>query len=315
MQSTTARSNPATMGVLMGVGAYSLWGLFPAFWPLLAPAGAVEILAHRVAWTLVVTALLALLLGRWSVLRRLPARGWLLASSAAALIAVNWGTYIYGVNSDQVVETALGYFINPLVSVLLGVLVLRERLRRAQLVALVVAGAAVVVLTIDYGRVPVIALTLAFTFGGYGLIKKLIPLDSLSSLTAESTVLGPLAVGYVVWLEATGAGTFTDAGVGHVLLMIATGPVTTVPLLLFGAAARRVPLVTIGLLQYLTPTLQFAWGVLVNHEPMPPSRWIGFGLVWIGLVVFATDGVRAARRSRRATGEAREQAPTPTAGQ
>jgi len=303
------------MGVLMGVGAYSLWGLFPAFWPLLAPAGAVEILAHRVAWTLVVTALLALLLGRWSVLRRLPARGWLLASSAAALIAVNWGTYIYGVNSDQVVETALGYFINPLVSVLLGVLVLRERLRRAQLVALVVAGAAVVVLTIDYGRVPVIALTLAFTFGGYGLIKKLIPLDSLSSLTAESTVLGPLAVGYVVWLEATGAGTFTDAGVGHVLLMIATGPVTTVPLLLFGAAARRVPLVTIGLLQYLTPTLQFAWGVLVNHEPMPPSRWIGFGLVWIGLVVFATDGVRAARRSRRATGEAREQAPTPTAGQ
>lgn len=299
----------------MGVGAYSLWGLFPAFWPLLAPAGAVEILAHRVAWTLVVTALLALLLGRWSVLRRLPARGWLLASSAAALIAVNWGTYIYGVNSDQVVETALGYFINPLVSVLLGVLVLRERLRRAQLVALVVAGAAVVVLTIDYGRVPVIALTLAFTFGGYGLIKKLIPLDSLSSLTAESTVLGPLAVGYVVWLEATGAGTFTDAGVGHVLLMIATGPVTTVPLLLFGAAARRVPLVTIGLLQYLTPTLQFAWGVLVNHEPMPPSRWIGFGLVWIGLVVFATDGVRAARRSRRATGEAREQAPTPTAGQ
>jgi len=315
VQSTTARSNPATMGVLMGVGAYSLWGLFPAFWPLLAPAGAVEILAHRVAWTLVVTALLALLLGRWSVLRRLPARGWLLASSAAALIAVNWGTYIYGVNSDQVVETALGYFINPLVSVLLGVLVLRERLRRAQLVALVVAGAAVVVLTIDYGRVPVIALTLAFTFGGYGLIKKLIPLDSLSSLTAESTVLGPLAVGYVVWLEATGAGTFTDAGVGHVLLMIATGPVTTVPLLLFGAAARRVPLVTIGLLQYLTPTLQFAWGVLVNHEPMPPSRWIGFGLVWIGLVVFATDGVRAARRSRRATGEAREQAPTPTAGQ
>lgn len=295
-------------GVLFGVGAYVIWGLFPAFWPLLEPAGAVEILGQRIAWTMIVMALLALPLRRWRVLRALPARGWAMVAGAAVLIAVNWGVYIYAVNSGHVVESALGYFINPLVSVLLGVVVLGERLRGPQYVALAVAAVAVVVLAIDYGRVPVISLTLACSFGLYGLIKKKVPLDAVSSLTGESLVLGPIAVGYLVWLGATGAATFTSHGVGHAVLLAATGPLTVGPLLLFGAAARRVPLVTIGVLQYLTPLLQFAWGVFVAHELMPLSRWLGFGLVWLALVVFTWDAVRAARRARA---QAREAAAEP----
>nr|BFF02500.1 EamA family transporter RarD [Streptoalloteichus tenebrarius] len=287
-------------GLALGAGAYLLWGLFPAFWPLLRPAGPFEILGHRLAWTFVVMSALALALGRWRVLRQLPARGWLLVGAAAVLIAVNWATYIYAVNSGQVVESALGYFVNPLFSVLLGVVVLRERLRIAQWVALAVAGGAVVVLTVDYGRVPLIALTLAVSFGLYGLIKKTVPLDSASSLTAEGVVLAPVAVAYLVWLQWTGSGTFTGHGIGHVLLLMAAGPITAVPLLLFGGAARRVPLVTIGILQYLAPILQFAWGVLVVHEEMPASRWLGFGLVWAALVIFTVDGLRAAHRSRTA---------------
>ncbi|SHE46074.1 EamA family transporter RarD [Streptoalloteichus hindustanus] len=290
------------LGLALGAGAYLLWGLFPAFWPLLRPAGPFEILGHRLAWTFMVMSMLVLATGRWRTLRALPSRGWLLVTAAAVLIAVNWATYIYGVNSGQVVETALGYFVNPLFSVLLGVVVLGERLRGAQWVALAVAGGAVVVLTVDYGRVPLIALTLAVTFGIYGLIKKTVPLDSASSLAAESAVLGPLAAAYVLWLEWTGAGTFAGGGVGHALLLVLTGPITAVPLVLFGAAARRVPLVTIGILQYLAPILQFAWGVLVVREDMPASRWLGFGLVWVALAIFTVDAVRAARRARTGAG-------------
>ncbi|KAA2264946.1 EamA family transporter RarD [Solihabitans fulvus] len=286
-----------SQGVIFGTVAYVLWGLFPAYWPLLAPAGAIEMVAQRIAWTMVVMVAVALLFGRWPVLRALPARSWLLVALAAVLITVNWITYIYGVNSGHVVETALGYFINPLVSVLFGVVVLRERLRVPQYVALGVALLAVVVLAVDYGRVPVISLTLALSFGVYGLLKKTLPLDAVSGLTAESLVLGPLAVGYLVWLGATGAGTFTGHGLGHTLLLLSTGPVTAIPLLLFGASARLVPLVTLGMLQYLAPILQFAWGVFVKHEPMPTSRWLGFGLVWLALLVFTVDAAR--RRPRR----------------
>ena len=279
------------MGVLMGVGAYSLWGLFPAFWPLLAPAGAVEILAHRVAWTLVVTALLALLLGRWSVLRRLPARGWLLASSAAALIAVNWGTYIYGVNSDQVVETALGYFINPLVSVLLGVLVLRERLRPLQWVSVGVAGAAVIILTVALGTPPVVSLALAVSFGLYGLMKKKVTLSPLQSLTAETLVLAPVGVLYLAWLQTQGSNTMLQGGhgVGHVLLLVTAGVVTALPLLCFARAAHELSLTTLGMIQYITPVLQMLWAVFVVHEHIAPARWVGFGLIWVAVVVFTAD--------------------------
>jgi chloramphenicol-sensitive protein RarD len=282
-------------GVAYGAGAYILWGVVPAYWPLLAPAASVEILAHRIAWSLVIMAVITLALGRWSALKHLSGKGWAMVTSASVLIAVNWGTYIQGVNTGHVVETALGYFINPLVSVLLGVLVLRERLRLAQYVALSVAVIAVVVLAVDYGRLPVLSLVLACSFGLYGLIKKTVPLDSTASLTAESIVLAPVAVGYLVWLGATGAGTFTGHGIGHVLLLVSTGVVTAIPLLLFGAGARMVPLATLGMLQYLAPILQFAWGVFVMHEPMPASRWTGFGLVWIALLIFTADALRSRR--------------------
>ncbi len=286
----------------MGLGAYSIWGLFPAFFPLLAPAGPTEILAHRMVWTLVLMLGVLTLTGRLHTLRGLPPRTWAMAGAAAVLISVNWGVYIYAVNSGKVVEAALGYFINPLVSVLLAVLVLRERLRRWQLVALGVAAVAVAALTIDYGRPPWLALTLAASFGLYGLIKKTVPLDPRASLTAEGLVVVPFALAWLVWLQVQGAGTAISLGTGHTLLLLAAGPLTAVPLLLFGGAAQRVPLATLGLLQYLTPVLQFIWGVAVVHENMPSSRWLGFGLVWAALVVFTVDAVRNARSSRRAAG-------------
>jgi len=292
----------AAPGLLMGLGAYSIWGLFPAFFPLLAPAGPTEILAHRMVWTLVLMLGVLVLTGRLHTLRGLPPRTWAMAGAAAVLISVNWGVYIYAVNSGKVVEAALGYFINPLVSVLLAVLVLRERLRRWQLVALGVAAVAVAALTIDYGRPPWLALTLAASFGLYGLIKKTVPLDPRASLTAEGLVVVPFALAWLVWLQVHGAGTAISLGTGHTLLLLAAGPLTAVPLLLFGGAAQRVPLATLGLLQYLTPVLQFIWGVAVVHENMPSSRWLGFGLVWAALVVFTVDAVRNARSSRRAAG-------------
>jgi len=292
----------AAPGLLMGLGAYSIWGLFPAFFPLLAPAGPTEILAHRMVWTLVLMLGVLTLTGRLHTLRGLPPRTWAMAGAAAVLISVNWGVYIYAVNSGKVVEAALGYFINPLVSVLLAVLVLRERLRRWQLVALGVAAVAVAALTIDYGRPPWLALTLAASFGLYGLIKKTVPLDPRASLTAEGLVVVPFALAWLVWLQVQGGGTAISLGTGHTLLLLAAGPLTAVPLLLFGGAAQRVPLATLGLLQYLTPVLQFIWGVAVVHENMPSSRWLGFGLVWAALVVFTVDAVRNARSSRRAAG-------------
>ncbi len=290
---------PSPTGVAMGIGAYGIWGLFPAFFPLLEPASAVEILGHRMVWTLVFMLFLLAVSGRLSRLRTIPWRTWAMAGMASAFIAINWGVYIYAVNSGHVVEASLGYFINPLLSVALGVLVLRERLSRWQLLALGLAVCAVLVLTVDYGRPPIISLTLAASFGLYGLIKKTIKLDPRSSLTAEGIVLAPLSVGYLVWLQVSGASTFTDHGPSHTALLLAAGVVTALPLLLFGAAAQRVPLVTLGVLQYLTPVLQLVWGLAVAHEAMPPSRWLGFAIIWVALVIFTTDLVVKARRSAR----------------
>ncbi|MBA2310148.1 MAG: EamA family transporter RarD [Pseudonocardiales bacterium] len=276
-------------GVGLGVASYVIWGLFPAFWPLLDPAAPVGVLAHRIAWTLLLMAVVVALLGNWSELRTLTRRGLLMIAAAAVLIALNWGAFIYAVSLRHVVEVALAYYITPLISVVLAVTVLHEQLRRAQWVALAVATTAIVVLTVENGRLPWIGLILAGSFGTYGLLRKQISLSASASFTAEALVLGPLAIAYLVWLEAAGNGTLGDYGAGHVLLLLAAGPVTAVPLLLFGAAARRIPLSTIGLLLYLTPTLQFLWGVLVLHEPMPPARWIGFGLVWLALAIFTAD--------------------------
>jgi chloramphenicol-sensitive protein RarD len=285
------------------VGAYVLWGLFPAFWPLLAPAGSLEVLAHRVAWTLVGMAGVLTVLRRWSSLRGLGTRTWVMITLASVLITANWGTYIWAVTHGRVVESALGYYINPLLSVLLAVVVLRERLRPVQWVALGVATVAVVVLTVTAGTLPWVALVLAGAFALYGLIKKTVPLEPIPGLTAEGFLLGPIAVVYLVVLQVIGVGTFLGHGVGHALLLVAAGPVTAVPLLLFAAGARRLPLATLGVLQYLNPTLQFAWGVFVDGEPMPPSRWVGFALVWVALILFTVDALWARetppRRSAR----------------
>jgi chloramphenicol-sensitive protein RarD len=287
----------ARSGFAAGVGAFLLWGLFPLYWPLLEPAAPVEILAHRIAWSLLLLVALLAVTSGFAWVRGLERRQAWLLTLAAVLVSLNWGTYIYGVNSGQVVETSLGYFINPLVTVALGVTVLRERLSRAQLVAVAIAAVAVAVLAIDYGRPPWIALTLAGSFGLYGLIKKRAGVDGTQSLTFETAVLVLPAVGYLLWLGAAGQGTFTTKGAGHVALLAAAGIFTAAPLVLFGIAAIRIPLTTLGLLQYLAPTLQFLIGVLVYSEPMPASRLAGFALVWVALLIFTTDAVRGARRA------------------
>jgi chloramphenicol-sensitive protein RarD len=296
-------------GLAAGVSAYLLWGLFPLYWPLLEPAAPVEILAHRIAWSLVfVCGLLALTAG-FGWLRTLGRRRAGLLALAATLVTVNWGTYIYGVNSEHVVETSLGYFINPLVTVALAVTVLGERLTRLQGVAVAIAGAAVVVLTVDYGRPPWIALTLACSFGLYGLIKKRAGVDGLQSLAFETGFLAPVAVAYLLVIGASGSGTFTSEGAGHAALLAAGGIFTAVPLMLFGAAAIRIPLTTLGLIQYLAPTLQFAIGVLIYSEPMPASRLAGFALVWVALAVFTWDAVGTRRARFAAAADAGGDAP------
>ena len=293
-------------GLLLGIAAYSLWGAFPLYWPLLEPAGAVEILAHRILWSLVTMTVLAIVLRRTGQIRALLAdrRRRLLLTVAAVVVTVNWATYIWGVNNGRVVETSLGYFINPLVTVLMGVFILRERLRPLQWVAMAVAAGAVGVLTLDYGRLPWVALILAFSFGSYGLAKKTANVEAVESLTFETSVIAPVAAVYIVWLMATGHSNFGAHGTGHALLFATTGIVTAVPLLCFGAAAIRVPMVTLGLLQYLAPIFQFALGVLWFHEAMPPGRWVGFGLVWVALVMFTVEAVNHRRRQLRLTVEA-----------
>ena len=282
-------------GVALGAGAYVLWGLVPLYWPFLAPAAPVEVLAHRILWTLVFMAGVLAAVGGWGAVRVLSGRGWAMITAASVLIAVNWGLFIYAVSVGHVVEVALGYYVGPLVSVLLGVLVLRERPRSLQWVALGVAAVAVVVIGFGDARVPWLGLGLAATFSLYGLIKKTVPLPSTASLTAEGVVLAPLAVAYLVFLQMTGAGTLLGHGAGHVAWLLASGPVTAVPLLLYGASARRIPLTSLGTLQYIGPTLQFVLGVTVLREVMPLERWVGFGLVWVALVIFSVDLLRSRR--------------------
>lgn len=299
-------------GLVYGFAAYGMWGLFPLFWPLLEPAGAMEILAHRMVWSLVVVALILAALRRWAwvaeVVRR-PRRLGLIAV-AALVISTNWGMYIWGVNSGHVVETSLGYFINPLVTIGLGVVVLHERLRPAQWAAVGIGTIAVVVLTVGYGRLPWIALTLAFSFGTYGLVKKKVAMGGLESLAAETSVQFLPALAFLLVLGARGHSTFGHHGPGHAALLASCGLVTAVPLICFGMSATRLPLSTIGLMQYLAPVFQFLIGVLHFHEQMPAERWAGFFLVWAALAVLTWDALRAARRGRVALAQlAAERAP------
>ncbi|MFJ8012805.1 EamA family transporter RarD [Streptomyces sp. NPDC096339] len=292
--------NEQRTGLLYGFGAYGIWGLVPLFWPLLKPSGAVEILAHRMVWSLAVVGVALLALRRWGWMRELvrQPRKLGLTALAASIISVNWGLYIWAVNNGAVVEASLGYFINPLVSIAMGVLVLGERLRRAQWVAVGISFAAVLVLAVGYGRPPWISLILACSFATYGLIKKKLNMGGLESLTAETAVLFLPALGYLVWLSVQGQSTFATQGAAHSALLAATGLVTAVPLVFFGAAAIRVPLSTLGLLQYMAPVFQFGLGVLYFHEAMPPERWVGFSLVWAALALLTWDALRTARRSR-----------------
>jgi len=290
------------VGVGAGLGAYVLWGVFPLYFPLLEPAGGLEIVAHRVVWSLVFVALLLTVLRGWSQVRAIVVdrRALLVLAVAALLIAVNWLVYVYAVNSGHVVEASLGYFINPLVSVVLGVAVFRERLRRLQWVAVGIAVLAVVVLTVDYGRPPWIALTLALSFGLYGLMKKVVRVDAAPGLFVETAAVFVPALVVLGVLQASGGAAFGHASVGNSFLLASTGLATAVPLLLFAAAASRVPLSTIGLLQYVTPLMQLSIGVFVYDEPMPPARLAGFAIVWLALAVFTADTLRTAHGNRRA---------------
>jgi chloramphenicol-sensitive protein RarD len=292
-------------GVLCGIGAYVLWGLFPLYWPLLKPTGSMEILAHRIIWSLAAVGVILAVRRHWGWIRHVTKRSLALLAVAAVFITVNWGTYIYAVNSGHTIEAALGYFINPLVSVLLGVLVLRERLRPWQWAAVGTGAAAVVILAIDYGRPPWIALALAGSFGTYGLLKKFAKTPSAESLTIETAVLFLPALAYALFQPHP---SFTGHGSGHIALLVGAGLVTAVPLMLFNSCATRVPLTVTGMLQYLAPILQFLIGLLVQHESMPASRWVGFLLVWAALIILSVDAVGAATSNRR-----RAKAPEPVA--
>lgn len=303
-------TNEQRAGLLAGFAAYGLWGIVPLFWPLLKPSGAVEILAHRMVWSLGVVGIALLVLRRWAWIGELlrQPRKLALITVAAVVISINWGLYIWSVNHGHVVEASLGYFINPLVTIAMGVLLLGERLRPVQWVAVGTGVASVLVLAIGYGQPPWISLVLAFSFATYGLMKKKVNMGGLESLAAETAVVFVPALGYLLWLGARGESTFTSGGAGHAALLASTGVVTAVPLILFGAAAIRVPLSTLGLLQYLAPVFQFILGIVYFHEAMPPERWAGFGLVWLALTLLTWDALRTSRRTRMQALAAREAA-------
>ncbi len=302
-------------GTTYGFLAYAIWGVFPLYFHALKPSGAWEILAHRIVWTLVLC--LAVLGVRrdlaWS--RQLVARPRLAlgVTIAALLIAANWVIYVFAVISGRTTEAALGYFLNPIVTVALGVLVLRERLRPLQWAAVAIGAAAGIYLSVAGGQFPLIALTLAFSFAGYGLVKKKVgaSLDAMHSLAAETAVLFPVAVGVLAWLTVTGGTTFTQDTPLHPTLLLLAGVVTAVPLLLFAAAARRIPLTTVGLLQFITPVLQLICGVVLLGEHMSTERWIGFAIVWVALLMLSVDMLanRPSRRRRFASPVIEEPAP------
>ncbi len=294
-------------GTAYGLLAYGIWGTFPLYFHALKPAGAWEILSHRILWTLALCASVLLVRRDLAWTRTLVHRPRLaLGITAAALvIAINWVVYVAAVIGGRTTEASLGYFLNPLVTVALGVLVLRERLRPLQWVAVAIGAVAGIYLSVAGGSIPWIALTLAFSFASYGLIKKKVgaTLGAMHSLAAETAVLGPIAGVMLAVLTSRGETTFTTAGPGHTALLVFSGVATATPLLFFAAAARRIPLVLIGLLQFVTPVLQLLCAVLLLGEHLSPARWVGFGIVWVALTVLTVDTVRATRLTRAAPAE------------
>jgi chloramphenicol-sensitive protein RarD len=284
-------------GLLFALGAYGLWGLFPIYWKWLRQVDAVQLIGHRIGWSFLLLIVFIALTRQWQAFWRaaLHRRILLIYSVAALLIGVNWLVYVWAVNANYVVESSLGYFINPLLSVLMGVIFLRERLRPWQWLPVVLAASGVVYLTVAYGRPPWIALTLAFSFGTYGLVKKLAPLGSLYGLTLETGILFLPAVIYLLYADFSGSGAFLRSSLSVNLLLVGAGLVTTIPLLMFASAAQQIPLSVVGLLQFITPTIQFLLGILVYHEPFDQPHFIGFGIVWAALIVFAAENFWARR--------------------
>ena len=284
-------------GILNGIAAYALWGFFPIYWKLLQQVPALQVIGHRIGWSFILLIAFIWLTKQWKDFRSaaLTSKNIVIYSIAAVLLTINWLVYVWGVNAGFIVETSLGYFINPLLSVLLGVIFLRERLRPLQWIPVALAAAGVLYLTLAYGRLPWIALTLAFTFGFYGFVKKLAPLGSLYGLTLETGIVFPVALIYLAVVEFTNTGAFLHDSALIDLLLIGAGLVTTIPLLMFASAAKQIPLSVVGILQYIAPTLQFLIGVLIYHEPFDQSRLVGFGLVWLALIIFSAETYLATR--------------------
>ncbi len=288
-------------GVLYALGAYFLWGLFPLYWKNLQDVPPVEILSHRIVWSLLFLLGFLAVKRHWGWLRPALGNGKILLSSllTAVLLGSNWLIYIFGVNTGRIVETSLGYFINPLVSVLLGMIFLREALRRGQWLAIGLAALGVLYLTVSVGALPWLSLVLAFSFGFYGLIRKTAVLNSQEGLTLEMGWLVLPAAGYLLYVQAQGTAAFARNGLATTVLLLLAGVATAVPLLLFAAGARLIPLATIGFLQYLAPTLQFLIGVFVYGEAFPPARMVGFSIIWLALALYSVEGIVASRRQAR----------------
>ena len=284
------------LGLLFGVSAYSLWGAFPLYWPLLEPANSLEIVSHRAVWTLVfcfiVLATTKALKSTLATLKQPKITARLFLTSI--LISINWLVYIWATNNGHVVEASLGYYINPLIIIGFGVILLKEKMRPLQWVAVTIASIGVLVLTIDYGRLPWIALALAISWGSYGLIKKQLGLGALEGLAIETLISAFFYLGYLVYIGNQGTGQFGHSW-GLTVLLMSAGAVTAIPLLLFNGSTNRLPFTTIGLLQYITPTLQFSVGVWIRHEDMPTARWIGFLIIWVALTTLAFDLVKSSR--------------------
>jgi len=284
-------------GIWYGIAAYAMWGFFPIYWKLLHDVPALQLLGHRIAWSFLLLLAFIFITKQWNEFRSVAFDRKTLGIYAVAgvLLSLNWLIYVWGVNAGFIVETSLGYFINPLLSVLFGVIFLRETLRPLQWLPVIIAAIGVTYLTITYGRLPWIALSLAVTFGLYGLVKKLSPLGSVFGLTLETGIVFPVALVYLTIMQASGAGEFLHDGLTVDLLLVGAGVVTTIPLLMFASAAKEIPLNMIGVLQYFAPTIQFLIGVFVYKEPFDTTRFIGFGIVWIALIIFWVENIVARR--------------------
>jgi chloramphenicol-sensitive protein RarD len=287
-------------GIWYALGAYVLWGLFPIYWKWLHHVPATQVIGHRIGWSFILLMIVIFVTGQWTRFRAtLTWRVLGVYLLAGLLLSANWLVYVWGVNSGHIVETSLGYFINPLFSVLLGLIFLRERLRPFQWFPIGLAAFGVIYLTQAYGSLPWIALALAFTFGLYGLAKKVSPLGSLYGLTLETGLVFLPALGYLLFVQISGEGAFGHTGIVSDLLMVGAGAVTTIPLLMFASAAKRIPLTMVGIMQYIAPTIQFLIGIFVYKEAFTTSKLIGFSIVWVALIVFWVEGVYARRAQKK----------------